>query len=157
MGILSLIPFRDWIYGTIIVGAGILVWHTYNKYEAAVKYQETVKAESKVALDTANQRITDLTADYDKGLKANEVVYENELAAASQQHTADSNRLRQLSAARDADAVLHGSAGTAAEAAAWAERVSALESISQGLADALRQDDAQASECWRDRDELTNK
>jgi hypothetical protein len=157
MGFLALIPFRDWLYGGIILLVGIFAWHTYSKYNAAVRYQQVVVAESKATLDAARKHITDVTADYDKGLKANEAIYENELASADAQHTLDLKRLRAAAAARAADPVLSGTAGASAEAAAWTQRLGTLEPISARLADALRADDAAVAECRRERDALTGK
>jgi len=155
--LLALIPGKDWLYGALIVGGGVLCWHFYDKYENAVNYAVTVKAESVQAQKDAAKQIADLTTAYNTGLAANKAIYENELKVAAVQHASDTERLRGLAATRNSDPVLQGSAGTAAEAAAWASRLGALESISAGLADALRQDDAAATECRRDRDSLTGK
>jgi len=155
--LLALIPTKDWFIGVAFAIAVVLGWHYYDKYESAVEYRTKVEAESKVALETANKTIADLTTAYNAGLKANEAIYENELQNAAVQHTADTERLRVQAAARGADPVLQGASGTAAEAAAWAGLLGRVEGISGRLADALRQDDAAAAECWRDRDSLSGK
>jgi hypothetical protein len=36
--LLALIPGKDWLYGALIVGGGVLCWHFYDKYENAVNY-----------------------------------------------------------------------------------------------------------------------
>jgi hypothetical protein len=154
---LSLIPIKDWFYGALIVGFGVLCWHYHEKYINAVNYAQTVKAESAQTKKDADQRIADLTKDYDKGLAANKVIYETELADASKQHAVDADRLRALAATRGKDPVLSGTDGLAAAIAGWSYRVSRVEHISDDLAVALRLDDAAATECWRDRDALTGK
>jgi len=155
--LLALIPTKDWFYGALVVGIAVLGWHFYDKYTDAVNYAATVKAESKTALDTANQQIKDLTADYAAREAQNKDTYDKAIQAAALQHASDTERLRALSSARSTDPVLQGSAGLSAAIAAWSARLGRLESISAGLADAVRADDAAAVQCWADRDALTGK
>jgi hypothetical protein len=157
MGLLALIPTKEWFYGALIVGASVLCWHYYDKYESAVNYQRTVKAESEQAKKDAAQTIKDLTTAYNNGLAANKAIYENELQNAAAQHATDVGLVRSAATARRADPVLQGADGLAAAIAGWTSRLGQVESISAGLADAVRQDDAAATECWRDRDSLTGK
>jgi hypothetical protein len=155
--LLALIPTKDWFIGAAVIGFTVLCWHFYDKYENAVEYAVTVKAESAAALATANKQIADLTTQYAASLEANKVIYENELHAADLQHASDTERLRSIAAARATDPVLSGASGITAAIAAWSERLNRVERISGSLADALRYDDAAATECWRDRDALTGK
>lgn len=155
--LLALIPTKDWFIGAAVAVVVVLCWHWYDKYQDAVNYAATVKAESKVALDAANSHIADLTTQYATSLAANKVIYENELRAADVQHASDTERLRGAAAARATDAVLSGASGLAAAVAGWTERLNRVEGVSGRLADALRKDDAAALECWRDRDSLTGK
>ena len=155
--LLALIPTKDWFYGALVVGIAVLGWHFYDKYTDAVNYANTVKAESATAKAAAEKQIADLTTAYNTGLKANELIYENELKTAAEQHATDTERLRNAATARNSDPVLQGASGLDAAVAAWSGRLGRLESISSGLADALRQDDAAASQCWNNRDALTGK
>jgi hypothetical protein len=155
--LLGLIPTKDWFIGAAVIGLAVLCWHFYDKYENAVNYANTIKAESAQAKADAAQQIADLTTQYSKALDANKVIYETELANDAAQHASDTERLRQLAAARNKDAVLSGASGLPAAIAAWSSRLSRLEQVSAGLADALRADDAAATACWRDRDALTGK
>lgn len=155
--LLALVPTKDWFIGAAFAVLAVMGWHYYEKYHEAVTYAATVKAESAAALQLAQQQVKDLTAQYDSTLKTQEAAYETALNAASAQHTADVDRLRNIATARNGDPVLQGASGTAAEAAAWAKRLGRLESVSVGLADALRQDDDALKLCYAERDALTGK
>ena len=155
--LLGLIPTKDWIIGAAVAVLAVMCWHFYDKYNNAVEYAATVKAESAVAKADAAKQIADLTTQYAAFRAADKVIYENELHAADLQHASDTERLRNAAAARQGDPVLSGASGLAAAIAAWSQRLSRLESVSSGLADAIRFDDAAAAECWRDRDALTGK
>jgi hypothetical protein len=155
--LLAFIPPKDWFIGAAVGIMLIMGWHYYDKYKDAVEYAQTVKAESKAALEQANQRITDLTQQYADFRAADKVVYENELHAADVQHATDTERLRGAASARATDPVLQGASGLTAAIAAWTQRLNRVEGISGRLADALRYDDAAAADCWRDRDSLTGK
>ena len=155
--LLGLIPTKDWLIGAAVAVLAVMCWHFYDKYNNAVEYAATVKAESAVAKADAAKQIADLTTQYTTSLASNKAIYENELQAAAVQHASDSERLRSAATARNQDPVLSGASGLAAAVAAWSQRLSRLESVSSGLADAIRADDAAATECWRDRDALTGK
>ena len=156
-GLLALIPTKDWFYGALVIGLAVLGWHFYDKYETAVNYVATVKTESAAALATANKTIADNKADYATNLQK---VQDNAAAQVAANNAANAltvSRLLTAAAARQANPVLQGASGTAAEAAAWASIVGRLERISQGLAAAVRNDDLAANECWAERDSLTGK
>jgi hypothetical protein len=155
--LLALIPTKEWFIGAAFAVLLVMGWHYYDKYQDAVSYAATVKAESETVSINAALMIHDLTTQYSADLAANKVIYENELHAADLQHTSDAARLRALATARQSDAVLRGSAGLTAAIAAWSARLGRVEGISNGLADALRFDDAVATACWRERDSLTGK
>jgi hypothetical protein len=155
--LLALIPTKDWFIGAAFAIALMLGWHYWDKYYEAVDYAQTVKAESRQALDGANAHIADLTLQHNADLVVIQEKYDAEIKAAAAVHATDLERLRQLTAARNQDPVLSGASGLAAAIAAWSARLGRLEGISSGLADAVRADDAAATECWRDRDALTGK
>ncbi len=155
--LLALIPTKDWLIGAAVAVLVMIGLHYHNKYTEAVEYAQTVKAESAQAAQDAAARISALTDQYTAALAANKVVYENELHAADLQHASDTERLRGAATARQSDPVLSGSAGLTAAITAWSARLGRVEGLSAGLADALRYDDAAATECWRDRDALTSK
>jgi len=155
--ILALIPTKDWFYGALIASLGLLGWHFYDKYEDAIKYAATVKAESVATLADAKKTIADQTASYSANLQK---VLDNDAKIAAANITANSadlDSLRRIAALNSSNPVLQGASGTAAEAAAWASRLGQVESISADLANALRNDDLAVSECRAERDSLTGK
>lgn len=161
--ILSLIPVRDWFYGAIAAGALVLGWHYYDKYNDAVKYQQTVQAESAAALAAAKKQIADDTIDYNTALLAEERQHANDLLAATEQHNDDVARLLAASAARTPKPVLH-SSGPAGKGAAPGARGPAVLSglpeqavVCQRLSDALKHDDDVTTAERAERDALTGK
>ncbi|MFI5117822.1 MAG: hypothetical protein ACHP8B_14120 [Terriglobales bacterium] len=94
--LLGLIPTKDMVVGALVVGLAILGWHFYDKYESAVNYAVTVKAESVVALKAANDQIAKDKADYLTQSTQDKANYENSLASITAQHSADLSGLRQL-------------------------------------------------------------
>ena len=155
--LLALIPAKDWFIGAAFAVLACTGWHYYEKYTDAVNYATTVKAESAAALADAKTTIAGLTLAYNTGLTNLQAASDAKLKAANTTHLADVDRLQRAAAARATDPVLQGSAGAAAEAAAWASRLGALESISAGLANALRADDIAANDCRAERDSVTSK
>lgn len=104
--LLALIPARDWFWGAISVGALIIGWHYYDKYENAIQYQQTVQAESDKALSDARKTIADNAASYADALNKLEAQHATDTAASAAQHAADLDRLRKLAAARQGGPVL---------------------------------------------------
>ena len=105
MGILSLIPIKDWIYCGIFAVAAIAVsigWHEHNVTEqklGAQKVEEAVKAANdKAAADNAaaNKRIE---ADHAERVATIEDNYEHMLQASDVSVAALNARLRQLTTA----------------------------------------------------------
>lgn len=154
---LALVPAKDWFIGAAFAALAVLGWHYYDKYQDAVSYAATVKAESALAASAAAETIKTLTTQYATSLAANKAIYERELQDASLIHAADDSRLHALANSRQADPVLSGASGLTAAITAWSARLGRVEGLSSGLADALRADDAAAEACWRDRDSLTGK
>lgn len=160
--LLALVPTKDWLYGALVIGVAVLCWHFYDKYESAVNYQVTVKAESKAALDAANQRIKDLTSDYESKLKTSEAAREQDRQAAAAQHNSDLQRLLAASA-RQSGSGVQGPGGPGSGGPTGSSSLGGVGSLSTGLqvllglADALRHDDSELSACWRERDSLTGK
>jgi hypothetical protein len=155
--LLALIPAKDWFYGAVVATLGVLGWHFYDKYQDAVHTAAALKAESVTALAAANKQIADLTTTYNANLKTLEDHADAQLQAAAAVHAADASSLRKLATDRGTSPVLQGASGTGAEAAAWASLLGRVELISSNLANALRNDDIAALECYAERDALTGK
>lgn len=65
MGILSLVPFRDWLYGGIIVAVSIFAgveWHRHNVAEQALGAAQQVAADTRVATAAKTEIAADTAA-----------------------------------------------------------------------------------------------
>ena len=160
--LLALIPVKDWFYGAIFATLAVMGWHFYDKYETAVNYATTVKAESKQALATAQQTIKDNDAAHAATVAAMETQHANDIAAALVQHNADLSRLR-AAAPGQGRTVLGGAAAPGESGIAGADGYTGMGNlpghtvVCEGLADALRADDDILADERAERDSLTGK
>jgi hypothetical protein len=155
----KLIPPKDMVIGALVIGLLILSWHFYDKYEDAVKYASTVKAESIVALAEANKTIADNNTAHAATIAQVKKVYDLSQQIALAQHNSDANRLRQFDSYRQANPVLDSTPSSINQpgAAEWYAALVRLEPVALNLANALRQDDDLLSACRTERDSLTGK
>lgn len=165
LAILSkLVPFRDYVYAALAIAA--VTFYNVHVHDLEVAYgakqkaavEQAYAAASAQALSAAKKVADAKEAQYTIQLSQVEENYETALKSADAQHAADLARVRQLTAQgnSDANAVLHSTDGTGTGSDGGPSRAAAL-GAAVDLADALRRDDAQLTQCWHDRDALTGK
>lgn len=167
-GLLKLLPWRDWVYAAIAVGAiGYYNVHVHNLTTAAVAHElASIQKTSDALKAQAVAKVAALTADYNRQLTAAQEKYAQDTQAATVAHDADLQRLLQLASAyRHADRAVPSSPGTSGQPSTSARPDSAGSvgslpqglNVSLGLADALRFDDNLLATCRAERDTLTGK
>jgi hypothetical protein len=159
MALLAFIPGRDWFYGALIIGVGVLCWHFYDKYTAAVQFAWQVKQQSAVVTKQAAQDIKDKDTQHATTLAKVTETYAAALKSANDQRATDADRLRDFDAYRQSHPVLDRPAGAGSKPGAdpWVSSLVALEQVAAELADELRKARDQRDACVLERDSLTGK
>lgn len=166
--ILKLMPWRDWAYlGAAVAAIVFYNVHVHNLVVAGQKAQVVaIAAASAKVQAAADAEMARVTADYHDKLIATEKTYAQNILDNGAAHAADLKRLQQLANSyRDANKALHSALGSegkpdtggGAGSAEGVGQLSEFASVSLGLADALRGDDALLTTCRADRDALTGK
>lgn len=151
---LALIPIKDWIYGAIILAVGLFAWHTYSKYETAVKYAENVKAATVQVEANVKKAIDDLNTTHAAVLAAIQEKQNADLQTAAAQSADLAQRLRNYQATRCPSAVL----GSAAPAApSGAASTGSVDDAVAGVIAAAAHDNAVIAAERAERDSLTGK
>lgn len=166
MALLSLIPFKDWVYGGIIValliGFGVFVHHERTVGAAHEVAALQKSSQELIAKETAHVALVAKT--YAAAAAATQGDLDAKIQAADAQHTSDAQRLREYSAYRSthpdvaspAGASRNNGAGTSG-AGQGEDFVASLGQSGVALADALRDTSAALSACMKDRNDLTGK
>jgi hypothetical protein len=161
---LSLLPFRDYLYAALAVVAVVFWFHHDHVLEARGAASELVAVQktTKTLQAQAQAQIASLTKQHDADVAKVQATYEQTLASNNAQHNADLKRLRDDYESHSAShASLAGTSGATPGPDAGAAGAVTLGNVPAGLtlelADALRADDAQLTSCWADRDSLTGK
>lgn len=164
MGLLSLIPIKDWFYGAVIVGLILFGWHEVNHLKAEGAAHEVaalkVSSDALVAQEAAHVALVAKT--YAASAAATTETLNAQLQTADAQHASDAERLRQFSAYRsthpDVARTAQPSSGAGTNSAGQGEDfVSELGSAGVSLADALRASSDALNACMADRGALTGK
>jgi hypothetical protein len=159
----KLIPLQDYLYIAIILAGGVF-WVHHDHVEqklGAARITAAVNAATQKAEGAARVQIAALNQQYASNLAKVSTSYEDQLSAATAEHTTDLQRLREYDAYRKShpSAALGSSSASAAPAVSGPPSVSdvgvSIENAAVGLAEALRLDDAQLQKCWAERDSLT--
>jgi hypothetical protein len=164
--LLALIPFRDWIYGALIVGLIVFGIHERNHLiaEGAAHEVAALKESSDklIAKETAHVALVAKT--YAAAAAQTQGDLDAKIQAADAQHTSDAQRLREYSAYRSthpdvaSPAGASGNSGAGTSSAGQSEDfVASLGQSGVALADALRDTSAALSACMKDRNDLTGK
>lgn len=133
-------------------------WTLHFEHKAVTEKLAAINHETALVTAAAQKHIQQLNADYTKGVQDREKEHQAQLAQRDADHTADLNRVRKLDADRQARAMLDSTAaGRAAQLAEDERRLTSLEQVAAGLADALRSSDDNLNLCYADRDSLTGK
>jgi hypothetical protein len=162
--LLKMIPFRDYVYAAL--GIAAVLWYNVHTHNLEVAYGKKQVHAVELAVADASQKAQDAAkklADEKErqyALQATQVedTYEKQIKSADAQHTRDLERVRQLTAQvhSNTSPMLPSTGGTAPGPDVGPGRADALGAGAE-LADALRRDDAQLTQCWADRDSLTGK
>ena len=155
-----MITIRDYVYGTLIAGiVGWFTWYTiHERHLGAAKELAAVQAENARVTKAAEDRIAQLTAQYDAAQKQRDEIYANALVSERSAHDADLARLRNA-ADHQSHPVLPGSGGAEGkpDAAGGTESFGGLGGVALELADALRHDDDLLNTCRAERAALAGK
>lgn len=133
-------------------------WTVHFEHKAVAHYFAGLKAQSAKIEAAAEAKIASLNQQYAAGVAAREAQHATDIKNLAATHASELERLRAADAARQARAVLDSSAGAREAQRAEDEReLASLEQVAAGLADALREEQANLHLCWDDRDSLTGK
>jgi hypothetical protein len=151
---LSALGIKDIVYGVLIAAALAYGGWTYHKYESAVAYAATAKAETAQVQKAAALAIQNSQNDYAAKLAATQETQNAQLKAAAASSATLAARLRQYQANRCPNPVL-GSA--AAAASGGVADTGSVESALEQLAAAAAHDNAVIVAERAERDSLTGK
>lgn len=166
MALLSLIPFKDWVYGGIIAAliAGGIYYTHHERVVGAAHEVAALKASSDKLNAQADAKVAQLTAQHSQEVTSIQETLNAQLKTASTLHASDVQRLREYdsyrhsnpsvgSAAAGSDADQSGTKGAEGSADIFDQ----LESVALDLATADREGSAALNACIADRNALTGK
>ena len=163
--LLKLVPFRDYVYAALAIGAVVFYNAHVHKLEAAAVAHEVaaVQAAGAKVMAAANAQIASINQQHAADVAKVQATYEQQISAASAQHDADLRRLRVGAAGgQHGGGPVLGSSSSASSSAGGGDGgavglATVPGELALKLADALRQDDAALQACYTDRDNLTGK
>jgi hypothetical protein len=155
--LLALIPARDWFYGALAVGALVMGWHYYQKYEAAITYANDIKSDSILIKQEADLKLSQQDADYAAKLKEIRRVHIAAIEAAAATTNDLITRLRKYEAAGRQCPVLGGAAPAPTGGAAGTGGAGELIQAVAALAAAAAHDTVVCQTERLERDALTGK
>ena len=166
MGLLALIPIKDWFYGAVIVGLILFGIHEVNHLKAEGAAHEVaalkVSSDKLIAQETAHVALVAKTYAA-SAAKTTETLDEQTQATAAAQSDA-AQRLSDFNAYRRSHSAVASAGGAGANQGAGtdsggsdSERLSSLEQVALDLAGAAAAGRNALSACMAERDALTGK
>jgi hypothetical protein len=154
LALLSGLGIKDIFYGVLITAA--LSWGgwTYHKYESAVAYATSVRAESSAVIAEMAKQNDAYRTDYAAKLAASKVTQDAQIKAAAAQSADLAQRLRDYQARRCPNPVLPGTTSTPAGGTSGTNSVD--EAVA-GIIAAAAHDNAVIQAERAERDALTGK